>query len=69
MCYGDQPNPALLAEAINRIILAAVEIEDEKAFRREPQTPNGRPRFLHTRGGALWRTRGWITLEGLATLT
>ena len=64
MCYGDQPNPALLAEAINGMVLAAVEIEDEKAFRREPQTPNGRPRFIHTRGvmhfggrggGSLWR--------------
>lgn len=34
ICYGDQPNPALLAEAINGMVLAAVEIEDEKAFRR-----------------------------------
>lgn len=34
MCYGDQPTPALLAEAINGMVLAAVEIEDEKALRR-----------------------------------
>ena len=34
MCYGDQPTSALLAEAINGMVLAAVEIEDEKALRR-----------------------------------
>ncbi|SPO01187.1 related to Polynucleotide 5'-hydroxyl-kinase GRC3 [Cephalotrichum gorgonifer] len=38
MCYGGQPGSSLLAEAINGMVLAAVEIEDEKAFRRsEPE--------------------------------
>lgn len=38
MCYGDKPNSALLAESINGMVLAAVEIEDEKALRRkEPE--------------------------------
>ena len=34
VCYGDQPNPTLLADAINGMVLAAVEIEDEKAIRK-----------------------------------
>ena len=37
--YGGQLESALLAEAINGMVLAAVEIEDEKAFRRSPSSP------------------------------
>lgn len=32
MCYGYQPEPELLAEAIDGTVLAIVEIEDHKAF-------------------------------------
>lgn len=37
MCYGYQPEPELLADAINGSILAIVEIEDPRAFRSDNQ--------------------------------
>lgn len=41
LCYGAQLESALLAEAINGMVLAVVEIEDERAFRQtEPSSPD-----------------------------
>lgn len=66
MCYSGRLDPALLAEAINGMVLAAVEIEDEKAIRRRES--KGAPMDVDAaEGGMLDSMEGLIrrTPEGI----